>query len=132
MTRRPSVLRAPWDGGSSAVELALILPILIAFLFGIIDFGRLQWERIQVTSAAFEGARASGQRLNLTAVTAAANAAAGGLTVQVTATTNLSCAVAGSTTTVTVSRPSKFFFYTPFLRGLNVTVRHTGAYRCMG
>lgn len=45
------------DAGASAVELALVLPILIVMLMGIIEFGRA-WNRNQViTDAAREGTR---------------------------------------------------------------------------
>ncbi len=43
--------------GQSLVEFALVIPIFILLLFGIIEFGRL-WETMNVlTSAAREGAR---------------------------------------------------------------------------
>ncbi|HSJ24325.1 MAG TPA: TadE family protein [Longimicrobiales bacterium] len=43
--------------GAAAVEFALVLPLLIVMLFGIIEFGRA-WHRQQViTDAAREGAR---------------------------------------------------------------------------
>lgn len=43
--------------GQSLVEFALILPVFIVILFGIMEFGRL-WETTNVlTSAAREGAR---------------------------------------------------------------------------
>ena len=45
------------DGGASAVEFALILPLLVLFLFGIIEFG-LAFSRQQgMEAAAREGAR---------------------------------------------------------------------------
>ena len=40
------------------VEFALILPVLILFVFGIVEFGRAYSARIQLTSAVREGARA--------------------------------------------------------------------------
>ena len=132
MTRGSWSPRASHDRGSSAVEFALVLPVLIMILFGIIDFGRLEFERINVTSAAYEGARASGYKLGATAVTNAVNAASGGLTVSITASTNLNCTTAGAETTVTVSRPGRFQFYTPFLQSFNTTVTSTGAFRCLG
>lgn len=43
--------------GQSLVEFALVLPVFIVILFGIIEFGRI-WETVNVmTSAAREGAR---------------------------------------------------------------------------
>lgn len=45
------------QSGAAAVEFALVFPLLVVFLMGIIDFGRA-WHRNQViTDAAREGAR---------------------------------------------------------------------------
>jgi Flp pilus assembly protein TadG len=45
------------ESGQSLVEFALVLPIFVVLLFGIMEFGRL-WETTNVlTSAAREGAR---------------------------------------------------------------------------
>lgn len=43
--------------GSIAVEFALILPILLMLLFGIIDFGRLLYTQEVLNTAVREGAR---------------------------------------------------------------------------
>jgi Flp pilus assembly protein TadG len=54
-----SLNRRPWssEAGSELVEFALVLPLLLLVLFGIIDFGLL-FQRYQVvTNAAREGAR---------------------------------------------------------------------------
>jgi len=45
------------DGGATAVEMALVLPVLVALTFGIIDFGRVFNTEIQLSQAAREGAR---------------------------------------------------------------------------
>ncbi|WP_342672578.1 TadE family protein [Micromonospora mirobrigensis] len=45
------------DQGAAAVEMALVLPLLLLLVFGIIDFGRLLNQQITVTEAAREGAR---------------------------------------------------------------------------
>lgn len=47
------------DRGAAAVEAALVLPLLLLLVFGIIDFGRMLNAQIKVTEAAREGARAS-------------------------------------------------------------------------
>ncbi|HET9517712.1 MAG TPA: TadE family protein [Actinoplanes sp.] len=47
------------DRGSAAVELAIVLPLLLLVLFGVIDFGRMLNTQITLTEAAREGARAS-------------------------------------------------------------------------
>jgi Flp pilus assembly protein TadG len=45
------------DQGAAAVEFALLLPILLLVLFGIIDFGRALNMQIELTNAAREGVR---------------------------------------------------------------------------
>jgi Flp pilus assembly protein TadG len=45
------------DRGAAAVEFALVLPVLVLLLFGIVDFGRLLNAEITLTQAAREGAR---------------------------------------------------------------------------
>lgn len=47
------------DRGASAVEAALVLPIVLLIVFGIIDFGRMLNAQITLTEAAREGARAA-------------------------------------------------------------------------
>jgi Flp pilus assembly protein TadG len=47
------------DRGAAAVEMALVLPLLLLIVFGIIDFGRMLNAQISVTEAAREGARAA-------------------------------------------------------------------------
>jgi len=44
--------------GGSMVEFALILPLLIIILFGIIEFGIIMYDKAIVTNASREGARA--------------------------------------------------------------------------
>lgn len=53
--------RRPGDGGhdrgATAVEFALLLPLLLLIVFGTIDFGRALNAQITLTQAAREGAR---------------------------------------------------------------------------
>ncbi len=46
------------EGGAVAVEFALLLPVLLLILFGIVDFGRAFNAQITLTQAAREGVRA--------------------------------------------------------------------------
>jgi len=45
------------ERGSTAIEFSLILPIMLALIFGIVDFGRLLFSYEVLTNAAREGAR---------------------------------------------------------------------------
>lgn len=56
-SNRPS-RRSSRDRGAAAVEMALLLPILLIIIFGIIDFGRMLNAQVTLTEAAREGARA--------------------------------------------------------------------------
>ncbi|WP_246444371.1 TadE family protein [Sphingomonas sediminicola] len=54
--RKPvNILRR--DDGATAAEFAMVLPLLILFLFGIIDVGRYMWTLNQVEKATQMGAR---------------------------------------------------------------------------
>ena len=44
--------------GASAVEFALVLPLLVVLVFGIIEFGLLLYNQQVITNASREGARA--------------------------------------------------------------------------
>src|SRR5437867_4314669 len=45
------------ERGVAAVEFALLLPVLLMILFGIIEFGMIMYSREVITNAAREGAR---------------------------------------------------------------------------
>lgn len=47
------------DGGSATVEFALVAPVLIVLLFGIIEFGTVFKDVLALNQAAREGARAA-------------------------------------------------------------------------
>jgi Flp pilus assembly protein TadG len=44
--------------GTSAVEFAIVLPLLVVFIFGIIEFGLVFYNKAMVTNASREAARA--------------------------------------------------------------------------
>lgn len=47
------------EGGAAALEFALVVPILLAFVFGIISYSYMFSVRQAITQAAAEGARAA-------------------------------------------------------------------------
>ena len=100
------------ERGAAVVEFALILPVLVLFVFGIIQFGQAYSARIELTSAVREGARlAALGNTTEAAVAQATKAAAKGLNandiqVTYTASPGSSCAGASSTTTVLVTTTS--------------------------
>ena len=46
------------QSGASAIEFAFLLPVLLLFLFGIIEFSVLFYNKAMITNASREGARA--------------------------------------------------------------------------
>jgi Flp pilus assembly protein TadG len=47
------------ESGASAVEFAIVLPLLVLIVFGIIEFGTLLYDKAMITNASREGARAA-------------------------------------------------------------------------
>lgn len=47
------------DSGAAMVEFAILLPVFLLTIAGIVDFGRAFFTQIQLTNAAREGARAA-------------------------------------------------------------------------
>lgn len=45
------------ERGASLIEFAIILPLLLVVLFGIVEFGFILYDKVMITNAAREGAR---------------------------------------------------------------------------
>jgi Flp pilus assembly protein TadG len=113
MNPPPSGGRKTRDRGSAAVEFALVLPLLLLIVFGIIDFGRALNAQITLTQAAREGVRLAALGDTGAAIQARAAAAAPGLS-GVTVTVAASCAPgAGPTADAQVNVSYTFSFITP-------------------
>lgn len=102
MKRDPSMIRDLRKdlSGASAVEFALILPIVVVLVTAALDFGGLIYTRLQVGSATHAGASfAAAQGFNQTAIS---TAMAGGASIAVTAATPVQiCGCPGATTGIT-------------------------------
>jgi hypothetical protein len=109
--QRRHAATGPRDRGAAAVEFALLLPLLLLLLFGIIDFGRALNAQITLTQAAREGARL--EALGEANVVTRTQTAATGLS-PVTVTIVDSCpADAGPSTDAIVETSYNFSFITP-------------------
>ncbi len=103
----------PRDRGAAAVEFALLLPVLLLVIFGIVDFGRALNAQITLTQAAREGARLAALGQSSSAVVSRAQAAATGLS-PVTVTVSSTCPVnAGAGVDAVVQTSYSFSFITP-------------------
>jgi Flp pilus assembly protein TadG len=113
MNRPPASGRKRRDRGSAAVEFALVLPVLLLIVFGIIDFGRLLSAQITLTGAAREGVRLAALGYPNAAVQARVAAAAPDLS-GITVTVAQSCPPgAGPTANAQVDVSDPFSFITP-------------------
>jgi Flp pilus assembly protein TadG len=99
------------DRGAAAVEFALLLPVLLLIVFGIIDFGRALNAQVTITQAAREGSRLDA--LGQPNVVSRTQAAATGLSGVVVATPSICTTGAGPTANADVKVSYKFSFVTP-------------------
>ena len=101
------------DAGAAAVEFALLLPVLLIIVFGIIDFGRALNAQIELTGAAREGVRLVALGYPDATIQSQTVAAAPGLS-GVTVTVAASCSPgAGPTANAQVDVSYSFSFITP-------------------
>jgi len=113
MNRPLSRSRKARDRGTAAVEFALVLPVLLLIVFGIIDFGRALNAQIVLTGAAREGVRLAALGYPDAAIQARVAAAAPDLS-GVTVTVAASCPPgAGPTADAEVNVSYSFSFITP-------------------
>lgn len=99
--------------GGPAAEFALVLPLILLFLLGIVDVGRFAWEINQAEKATQIGARwAAVTNLVPSGLAGYSFATSGGIpagtTVPVTAFPGISCSSNGSTATCTCSASCSF------------------------
>ena len=106
MTRRDRLR----ERGAAAVEFALILPVLLILVGGVIDFGRLYYTQIQLANAARDGVRlaALGATYTTAQIQGRVVTAASPLTVVTGGVTVTACSGAGSSAVVTVVPATAF------------------------
>lgn len=118
------------ERGAAAVEFALVLPILVLILFGVIEFGGVYNAQLMVTGAAREAAREMALHGAPEAAVDAAHAAAIGIDGNdLDVSVSLPACASGADVTVTV------VYDRPFLTGLfGASVELTGlaTRRCQG
>ncbi len=128
------------DRGAVAVEFALILPLLLLIVFGIIDFGRMWNMQIALTQAAREGVRVlalNGTSGDATTRTEAAAFPVTGISVS----TTVCPTVPASTDRARITATRTYNYITPVSGILNImglpalatpTITGKGEMRCNG
>jgi Flp pilus assembly protein TadG len=116
------------DRGAAAVEFALVLPILLTLVLGIIEFSHLYNAQIVITNAAREAARTMAVTNNPATATTAARTAASGYTI------NVSVGACSSGAEVVSNVSSSVGLITGSWLGLpaTFTIQGQGAMRCGG
>lgn len=98
------------ERGAAAVEFALVLPVLVLLLMGLIEFSILFNTQISLTNAAREGARSMAIHNNPAIAKADAIAAAPSVVNPKVVTANVAVTpidcVSGATATVTITYPA--------------------------
>ncbi|MDH3730673.1 MAG: pilus assembly protein [Acidimicrobiia bacterium] len=111
------------------VESALMLPLLLLLIFGMVEFSRAYNAKVTVTHAAREGVRVLAITGDPVAAADAAEGAGTSLDPASMTITNTPC-VPAQPTELTVSYP--FTYEIPFFGTNTLTLQATGVMRCSG
>jgi hypothetical protein len=123
---RESKSKTGSDRGAVIVEFALIVPILLVLLVGIIEFGRAYNTQISLQGAAREGARALALGEDASAAVASSS---GGVSMSVS--TGSACGPnPGPGDFATVMTSTQFTFGIPFINLGTRTLDATASMRC--
>ncbi|MBB1011048.1 MULTISPECIES: TadE/TadG family type IV pilus assembly protein [Dietzia] len=123
------------DRGAAAVEFALVLPILLLLVIGILEFGRAYHVQTTLSNAARDGVRVMALQDSATAARATAKDSASGLSltdsmIDVTPSRCTSDTTAPGQVAVTISYP--FTLVSGFLPLDDFTLTGRGTMRCFG
>jgi Flp pilus assembly protein TadG len=97
--------------GAAAVEFAIVLPVFVILVFGMIEYGRMVMVQQVITNASREGARravldgATASAVQTAVASYLTNASVNGANQAVVSPANLATAASGDPITVTVSVP---------------------------
>src|SRR5688572_19560794 len=121
------------DRGAAMVEFALVLPVLVLLLFGIIEFTRAYNAKTTMTHAAREGARTLALRGTVAEATDRVRATAPSLNqsnLTITTVPASGVCTPGQTVTVVVSYQMQYSI--PMFRDGTWSLQETGVMRCGG
>ena len=117
------------QGGVAAVEFAVMLPLLVVLVFGIIEFGLVFNTQLSLTGAAREGARVMAIHNDQTAAIDATQSSAS-MNPAPTVTVNPAPCTRGDQVTVRAER--EFTVRIPFFNGPTPNLAGEGVMRCGG
>ncbi|WP_129788416.1 TadE/TadG family type IV pilus assembly protein [Promicromonospora panici] len=120
------------ERGAAAVEFALVLPILLLLIFGIVEIGRAYYVQTTLSAAAREGVRVMALQNDTAAARSTTKNVAGGLAVtdsQISVTPTTCSGSTAGTATVKVTYPVTLM---SGLFGASITLTGTGTMRCHG
>lgn len=128
------------DKGTSAVEFALILPLLLLILFAVIEFSIAMYDKAVITNASREGARRGivmqpPPRVTAAEITTTVNTYCASNLISfgaapITTSVSGACVNPGDLLTVTVSYPYNFFVLPNFLTIGPLVLNGTAVMRC--
>jgi Flp pilus assembly protein TadG len=128
--------RSRGERGASVVEFALVVPLLLVLVLGIVEFGHAFQVQGSLSAAAREGARVMALQSNPAAARAAVRDAAPTLDPAITnAQITISPAACPATTTTTANVRVTISYPMPLLTrffGADVDLTGTGVMRCNG
>jgi|SRR5919106_696217 Flp pilus assembly protein TadG len=118
------------EGGAAMVEFAIVLPLILLLILGMVEFSRAYNAQITLTQASREGARVLAITKDSTQAITATETVAGTTldTTQLNVTTT--ACNSGDPTSVTASYP--FTYEIAFFGTATITLEATGVMRCGG
>lgn len=118
------------ERGAAALEFALVLPILLMLVFGIITFGRAYHAKVSLAGGVREGARALALGKTAADAQAATIDAAGGLDITAADITTSGCPAGGADGTAQVEASYDLDYTIPLVSSGTLTITADGAMRC--